>query len=94
MFGINVTYTMKPGKRETFLRQVAACGALQAVRREEGCLQYEYFNSVENQDRLLLVEKWTSRDAQQIHMTQPHMSQIIALKEACATDAVLETYEL
>lgn len=94
MFGINVTYTMKPGKRDAFLQQVAASGAHQAVRQEEGCLQYDYFISVEDPDRLLLVEKWTSRGAQQVHMTQPHMDQIRAIKEACAVDAVLESYEL
>lgn len=85
---------MKPGKRDAFLQQVAASGAHQAVRQEEGCLQYDYFISVEDPDRLLLVEKWTSRGAQQVHMTQPHMDQIRAIKEACAVDAVLESYEL
>lgn len=39
MYGINVIYTMKSGKREEFLAGVAASGAQAAVRGEEGCLQ-------------------------------------------------------
>ena len=38
MYGINVIYTMKPGKREEFLAGVTASGAQAAVRGEEGCL--------------------------------------------------------
>ena len=42
MYGINVIYTMKPGKREEFLAGVTASGAQAAVRGEEGCLQKQY----------------------------------------------------
>ena len=55
MYGINVIYTMKPGKREEFLAGVTASGAQAAVRGEEGCLQYDYFTSVDNPDKLLLL---------------------------------------
>ena len=72
MYGINVIYTMKPGKREEFLAGVTASGAQAAVRGEEGCLQYDYFTSVDNPDKLLLLEKWTTREAQKVHMGQPH----------------------
>ena len=33
MLGINVTYTMKPGMREQFLKEVAESGAQEAVRK-------------------------------------------------------------
>ena len=35
MLGVNVTYMMKPGKREEFLSEVVACGALDAIRRAD-----------------------------------------------------------
>ena len=35
MLLINVIYTMKPGQREVFLKEVQAQGILEAVRREE-----------------------------------------------------------
>ncbi len=42
-FILNVTYTMKPGLRAEFLREVSEHGIQKAVLAEEGCLQYQYF---------------------------------------------------
>ena len=86
MYGINVIYTMKSGKREEFLAGVAASGAQAAVRGEEGCLQYDYFTSVDDPDKLLLLQK--------VHMGQPHMALIQEVKDRCAADTILETYDL
>ena len=94
MYGINVIYTMKPGKRDEFLAGVTASGAQAAVRGEEGCLQYDYFTSVDDPDKLLLLEKWTNREAQKVHMGQPHMALIQEVKDRCAADTILETYDL
>lgn len=94
MLGLNVTYRMKPGKREEFLAQVTAQGILAAIRAEEGCLGYRYFCSVEDPDQLLLVERWTDEQAQATHMGQPHMKQLAAIKEICALDTKLERYQL
>ncbi len=76
-----VTYTAKPGQRETFLRALAARGIPEAVRAEAGCLQYDYYLSIENEDEILLLERWTSAEAQQTHLRQPHMAQARELKE-------------
>ena len=94
MLGLNVTYTMKPGKREDFVSQVTDQGILAAIRAEEGCLGYHYFYSAEDPDQLLLVERWTDEQAQAVHMGQPHMKRLAAIKEACALDTRLERYSL
>ncbi len=83
MLLLNVTYTMKPGMRETFLQNVQAQGILDAVRHEEGCLQYDYYLPVEASDTLLLVERWRDQAAQQVHLTTPHMAQLGKIKEQC-----------
>ena len=95
MLGINVIYTMKPGKREEFLAEVKACGAQEAVRGEEGCIQYDFYCSVDDPNKLLLLEKWTDREAQKVHMTQPHLAVYAEIKNRCAEDCtVLEFYDL
>ena len=76
-----VTYTAKPGMRETFLRALAARGIPELIRAEEGCLQYDYHLSIENADQILLLERWTSAEAQETHMGQPHMVTLRQLKE-------------
>ena len=93
-FILNVTYAMKPGLRAEFLREVSEHGIQKAVLAEEGCLQYQYFEAVDEPDKLLLVERWTDRQAQQLHLQQPHMALVRAAKEACAADTRLELYDL
>ena len=94
MLGINVTYTMKPGARAAFLEGLAACGVREEVLREDGCLQYDYFLPVEGEDSVLLLEKWTSREAQKVHLTQPHMAKFAALKEQFVADTQVVLYDL
>lgn len=89
MLLLNVTYTMKPGMRETFLKEVQAQGILDAVRREDGCLQYDYYLPVETSDTLLLVERWQNRAAQQTHLTTPHMAALGPIKERCVVSTQL-----
>lgn len=94
IFGLNVTYKMKPGMREEFLTALAESGLPEIFRQEEGCLQYSYFRSVEDEDILLLVERWTDRKFQQLHVQTPHIPKLAAIKERCVLDTTLETYDL
>ncbi len=89
MLFLNVTYTMKPGMRDTFLKEVRDQGILDAVRGEDGCFQYAYYLPAEEDDTLLLVERWRDREAQQIHLTAPHMARLGKIKELCVTDTKL-----
>ena len=86
-FILNVTYTMKPGLRAEFLREVSEHGIQKAVLAEEGCLQYQYFEAVDEPDKLLLVERWT------VHMTQPHMVPLKEIKERCVADSLVEKFD-
>lgn len=94
MLGIQVTYMMKPGMREEFLSRVAACGIQSAVRREKGCLQYDYFRSVDDPDLLLLLERWTDAESQRLHMEQPHMKELATIKDHCVAQVSLERFSL
>ena len=91
MLRILVTYTMKPGMREEFLRCLQANRIRETVLREEGCLGYDYYRSVQDEDILLLVEHWSNSQAQQLHLTQPHMALVREAKDAYVADTSLET---
>lgn len=84
-----VRYLAKPGCRETFLRQLTTHGIIDAIRREDGCLQYDYFLSVQNADEILLVEQWQTEEKQQAHLRAPHMDQLRRLKSEYVADARL-----
>ena len=84
-----VRYQAKPGCRETFLRQLTTHGVIDAIRREDGCLRYDYFLSVQNADEILLVEQWQTQAHQRIHLQQPHMARLRELKEQYVADTRL-----
>lgn len=76
-----VRYHAKPGCREAFVRQVVEEGILTLIREEKGCLAYDYYFSAQDADELLLIERWESAAHQRVHMEQPHMARLKAIKE-------------
>lgn len=89
MLLIQVTYTMRPGQREAFVRRIRESGILDAIRGEEGCLGYAYYLPEEEDGTLLLVEKWTDAPAQKAHLETPHMKQMAAFKPEYVADTKL-----
>ena len=89
MLLIQVTYTMRPGQREAFVRKIRETGILDAIRGEEGCLGYSYYLPEEEDGTLLLIEKWTGAQAQKAHLETPHMKQMAAFKPEYVADTKL-----
>lgn len=78
---LHVTYTAKPGCREQFVRKIVTAGILTEIRNEAGCLGYDYYFSAQDENVVLLIERWESEDHLRVHMTQPHMATLRQLKE-------------
>ena len=78
---LHVTYTAKPGCREVFVRQIVTEGILTAIRAEEGCLAYDYYFSAQDENVVLLIERWESEACLRVHLTQPHMADLRKIKE-------------
>lgn len=89
MLLIQVTYTMRPGQREAFVRRIRESSILDAIRGEKGCLGYSYYLPEEEDGTLLLVEKWTDAQAQKAHLETPHMKQMAAFKPEYVADTKL-----
>lgn len=89
MLLIQVTYTMRPGQRDAFVRRIRESGILDAIRGEDGCLGYSYYLPEEEDGTLLLVEKWTGAPAQKAHLETPHMKQMAAFKPEYVADTKL-----
>ena len=84
-----VAYTAKPGCREKFVRQLVEEGILTLIRQEDGCLAYDYYFSAQDENELLLIERWQSAEHQRVHMQQPHMARLRELKEQYVADTRL-----
>ena len=89
MLLVQVTYTMRPGQREAFVRRIRESGILDAIRGEEGCLGYSYYLPEEEDGTLLLIEKWSDAPAQKAHLETPHMKQMAAFKPEYVADTRL-----
>ena len=94
MYTIYVKFNCLPGKREAFVQRVREEGILEAVRAEEGCLRYDYYYSEEDPCLLLLVEAWETKTHQEVHIDQPHMTRLRALKDDYIASTTLQEYRV
>ena len=94
MLTLLVKYTAKPGSREKYVDQVISSGLLDAIRAENGCLRYDYYFSVQEENVILLVEQWESEKLQQEHMQHPNMTRLQALKAEYIANTILQKAEL
>ena len=94
MYTIYVKFTCLPEKREAFIQIVKETGILAAIRAEDGCIRYDYYLSEKDPNELLLLEQWQTKEHQQIHIGQPHMARLRALKDDYITNTQLGEVEL
>lgn len=77
---LTVLYVVKDGKGREFVQKLDK-GVANKVRREEGCLRYDYYFKSWDEDTVLLFEEWESKEHQKAHLLQPHIAEIRAIKE-------------
>ena len=77
MIHLIATITIRPGSLEAVIAAAKPC--LEGTRAEAGCISYELFQSVEDPEKLVFVERWTDRAALTAHFHAPHL---IAWREA------------
>ena len=94
MLTIYVKYTAREGCREKFLREIVEQGILTTIRAEDGCIFYDYYLSVQDENVILLLEQWESAEHQRIHMQQEHMKPLMALKDKYIADVKLGKVDL
>lgn len=66
-----VCITTQVGKANEQIQAFAKLAPL--VRAEQGCLQYELTQSINDENQFVLIEKWASMADLQAHGITPHM---------------------
>ena len=64
-----------------FAREMISNGIVDAIRAEEGNLRYEYYQSLDDPETILLIDSWANQDAIDRHHATPMMDTIAALRE-------------
>lgn len=59
---VNLRYKGKNGSARAFAEEMSSSGTVEAIRREEGNLRYEYFLSLEDPETVLLIDEWTDKN--------------------------------
>lgn len=78
-----------PAKPETEDAIRATLQALAAEsRNEEGCLSYDLYESASTPGMFVTMERWTGRDALELHMTSPHVAEAFGAVEGALTGEV------
>ena len=94
MIVLNVSYKCKPEMRDDFMEAIITEGIDVACRAEAGNLKYEYYYSAEDDDEILLIEKWTDAGALAAHGKQEHYLRLGELKQEYVKETVVEKFEV
>ena len=77
---VNIYYTGKNGSARAFAQEMVASGLVERIRAEEGNEKYEYFFPIDDPETVLLIDRWQSQQALDIHHKTPMMAEIAALR--------------
>ena len=78
---VNLRYTGKNGSARHFAEEMTDSGTVAAIRAEPGNLRYEYYQSFDDPETVLLIDSWTDQAAIDAHHASPMMQTIAALRE-------------
>lgn len=92
MIVLNVTYRCKEGMREEFLESIMEEGIDLACRAEDGNIKYDYYMSFEDDDEMLLVEKWRDADALAAHQGQDHFRRLGEIKNEFVDETLIDKF--
>ena len=76
---INILYKGKDSKK--FAKEMTEKGIVDRIRAQKGNIKYEYYQSLEKDDEILLLDIWKNQEALDIHHQSPMMTEIMQLRE-------------
>ena len=78
---VNIYYTGKNGSARKFAEEMMSSGIVDRVRAEEGNERYEYFFPMEDEETVMLIDKWKNQEALDLHHKSDMMKEIAILRE-------------
>jgi len=81
MITVNLYYHGQNGSARAFAQEMERSGVADAIRAEEGNLQYRYFVPMDDPETVLLIDSWADQAAIDAHHQSPMMAQLAAMRE-------------
>ena len=89
---VNLRYTGTDGNARKFAEEMISSGTVDAIRAEEGNLRYEYYQSLDDPETILLIDSWENQEAIDKHHATPMMDTIAKLREKYDLHMTVERY--
>ena len=89
---VNLRYTGTDGNARKFAEEMMSSGTVDAIRAEEGNLRYEYYQSLDDPETILLIDSWANQEAIDKHHATPMMDTIARLREKYDLHMTVERY--
>ena len=89
---VNLRHTGTDGNARKFAEEMISSGTVDAIRAEEGNLRYEYYQSLDNPETILLIDSWANQEAIDKHHATPMMDTIAKLREKYDLHMTVERY--
>ena len=89
---VNLRYTGTDGNARKFAEEMISSGTVDAIRAEEGNQRYEYYQSLDDPETILLIDCWANQDAIDKHHATPMMDTIAKLREKYDLHMTVERY--
>ncbi|WP_321423407.1 putative quinol monooxygenase [uncultured Methanobacterium sp.] len=91
MIIVTATITGKPGKRDELISK--SQDVIKSTRLEQGNISYELLASTEDDDVLLMFEKWKNKEALDTHMQTKHFKSFgSAIEDLVAKELEITIY--
>ena len=89
---VNLRYTGTDGNARKFAEEMISSGTVDAIRAEEGNLRYEYYQSLDDPETILLIDSWANQEDIDKHHATPMMDTIAKLREKYDLHMTVERY--
>ena len=90
---VHIYYTGSDGNARKFAQEMIESGIVADVRAEEGNLKYDYFFPMDDNETVLLIDKWANQEALDIHHKSEMMTKIADLRNKYKLRMKVEKYE-
>ena len=89
---VNLRYIGTDGNARKFAEEMVSSGTVDAIRAEDGNLRYEYYQSLDDPETILLIDSWANQEAIDKHHATPMMDTIVRLREKYDLHMTVERY--
>ncbi len=89
---VNLRYKGIDGAAKRFAEEMTKSGTVEKIRNEAGNLRYEYYQSFDDPETILLIDSWENQESIDVHHASPMMQTIMDLREKYDLHMTVERY--